>query len=238
MAVYLPELTADPTWFPPLATAWSNPDGLLAVGGDLSVARLQQAYRQGVFPWYGPEDPLLWWTPSIRAVFAPGQLQLNRSLRKYQQHQQYQFSRNQAFDQVIAQCAALPRKNQQGTWIVPAMQQAYRALHQAGVAHSIEVWRDQQLVGGLYGLTIGGLFCGESMFNLEANTAKLALIMLQQQLQGYSAGWIDCQMPNAFLLQQGVQPLPKAAYLQLLQRLRDDPVPREVWTPAGLELQC
>lgn len=235
MPIYLPELTADPSWFPPLHTTLPNPDGLLAMGGDLSVERLLQAYRSGVFPWFSEGDPLLWWSPSTRAVFEPTDLQLNRSLRKYQKQHQFRYSRNQAFAQVIQHCAALPRRNQAGTWILKEMQHAYLALHQAGHAHSIEVWRDNQLVGGLYGVVIGGLFCGESMFNLEPNTAKLALCMLQQQLSGYCDGWIDCQMPNAFLRQMGVKPLPKSAYLALLHQLRDQPVPITAWQAAALE---
>jgi len=235
MPIYLPELREDPTWFPPLYKALTEPDGLLAIGGDLTVPRLIQAYRNAIFPWFGEEDPLLWWSPSTRAVFEPQQLQLNRSLRKYLKQQQYRFSCNQAFAEVVAECAA-PRHGQAGTWIVPQMQQAYLALHKAGFAHSIEVWRDDRLVGGLYGLSIGGLFCGESMFNREANTAKLALVMLQQQLHTYSAGWIDCQMPNPFLLQLGVQPLPRAAYISLLNRLKDDSVPENCWLARELEI--
>lgn len=236
MPIYLPELTADPTWFPPLHTTLQQPDGLLALGGDLSVARLHQAYRTGVFPWFSDGDPLLWWSPSTRAVFAPGDLELNRSLRKYQKQQQFRYSRNMAFAEVIANCAALPRRGQAGTWIVDEIQQAYLALHHAGYAHSIEVWRDDVLVGGLYGVVIGGLFCGESMFNLQPNTAKLALCMLQQQLSGYCDGWIDCQMPNPFLLQMGVRPLAKSAYLQLLTQLRDQSVPTDAWQASQLEL--
>ena len=237
MPIYLPELLADELWVPPVQQALREPDGLLAMGGDLSVARLQLAYQSGIFPWFSPGDPLLWWTPSTRAVFAPGDLQLNRSLRKYQKQQQFRYSRNLAFADVIAHCAALPRRQQAGTWIVDEMQQAYLALHQAGLAHSIEVWRDQKLVGGLYGVMIGGLFCGESMFNLEPNTAKLALGMLQHQLSGYCDGWIDCQMPNPFLLQLGVTPLPKADYLMLLQRLRDQAIPANAWAAATLEFK-
>jgi leucyl/phenylalanyl-tRNA--protein transferase len=235
MPIYLPELREDPAWFPPLYKALTEPDGLLAIGGDLAVSRLIQAYRNAVFPWFGEEDPLLWWSPSTRAVFEPHQLQLNRSLRKYLKQQHYRFSCNQAFSEVVAECAA-PRHNQSGTWIVPQMQQAYLALHKAGIAHSIEVWRDDKLVGGLYGLSIGGLYCGESMFNREANTAKLALVMLQQHLQTYSAGWIDCQMPNPFLLQLGVKPLPRLAYISLLNQLKDDVVPEHCWLPRELEL--
>lgn len=236
MPIYLPELREDPAWFPPLSQALSEPDGLLAIGGDLSLPRLIHAYRSAVFPWFGEEDPLLWWSPSTRAVFEPGKLQLNRSLRKYQKQQQYRFSCNQAFAEVVRQCAA-PRHSQSGTWIVPQMQQAYLALHQAGVAHSIEVWRDNMLVGGLYGLSIGGLFCGESMFNREANTAKLALVLLQQHLQSYSEGWIDCQMPNPFLLQLGVKPLPRSAYLALLHQLKNDAIPIHCWSAQSLELK-
>lgn len=235
MPIYLPELTTDPCWFPSLSTTLKKPDGLLAMGGDLSVQRLNQAYRTGVFPWFSEGDPILWWSPSIRAVFAPGELQLNRSLRKYQKQHQFRYSRNQAFAEVIAHCVAQPRRNQAGTWILSEMQQAYLALHHVGLAHSIEVWHENQLVGGLYGVIAGGLFCGESMFNLQANTAKLALCMLQQQLSSYGEGWIDCQMPNPFLLQMGVKPQSKAEYLTLLQRLRDQPVPETAWAPSVLE---
>lgn len=235
MPIYLPELRKEPSWFPPLTKALAEPDGLLAIGGDLSVPRLIHAYRSAVFPWFSEDDPLLWWSPSTRAVFEPNQLQLNRSLRKYLKHQQYHFSCNKAFAEVVSQCAA-PRHTQSGTWITPQMQQAYLALHKAGVAQSIEVWRDDILVGGLYGLTIGGLFCGESMFNREANTAKLALVMLQKHTQSYSAGWIDCQMPNPFLLQLGVTPLPRIAYVSLLNQLKDDELPPNCWLPRQLEI--
>ncbi|WP_333796512.1 leucyl/phenylalanyl-tRNA--protein transferase [Rheinheimera sp.] len=236
MPIYLPELREDPHWFPPLSESLSYPDGLLAMGGDLSPQRLLAAYQSAIFPWFGEDEPILWWSPATRAVFAPHQLQLNRSLKKYLKKQQYHFSCNMAFTDVVRLCAA-PRANQQGTWIVPQMQKAYLALHLAGVAQSIEVWRGSELVGGLYGLTIGGLFCGESMFNLEANTAKLALVMLQKQLQRYSAGWIDCQMPNPFLLQLGVQPLPRADYLLLLNQLKYQQVPTEFWLAQALEFE-
>jgi len=235
MPIYLPQLTADPLWFPPVSATLTTPDGLLAMGGDLSVTRLHHAYRSGVFPWFSEGDPLLWWSPSTRAVFAPGDLQLNRSLRKYHKQQHFRYSRNRAFAEVIAHCATLPRRNQAGTWIVNEMQQAYLALHRAGLAHSIEVWRDEALVGGLYGIAIGGLFCGESMFNLQPNTAKLALCMLQHQLSGYCEGWIDCQMPNPFLLQLGVKSISKNDYLDLLLQLRNQPIPESAWTAADLE---
>jgi leucyl/phenylalanyl-tRNA--protein transferase len=236
MTIVLPQLTADPSWFPPPSEALIEPDGLLAFGGDLSVARLQHAYQRGIFPWFSAGDPLLWWSPATRAVFTPNTLTVNRSLRKYQAQQQFHFSCNQSFAEVVQLCAA-PRKNQPSTWIVPQIQQAYLALHLAGKAHSIEVWQDQQLVGGLYGIVVGGLFCGESMFNLRPNTAKLALVMLQQHLSHYCAGWIDCQMPNPFLLQQGASPMSRTNYLQLLTQLQTDACPDGHWRAGRLELK-
>lgn len=233
MSIVLDPLTADPLWFPSPERALVQPDGLLAYGGDLSVVRLQAAYRHGIFPWFSEGDPLLWWTPSIRAVFAPATLTPNRSLRKYARKQAYRYTCNTAFSAVIAQCAAT--RARQGTWITDDIQQAYTRLHQAGVAHSIEVWREEQLVGGLYGLQIGQLFCGESMFNLEANCAKLALVMLQHHLSSVCAGWIDCQMPNPFLLQCGASPLPRQQFLQLLAQLREQLVPHDLWQRKTLE---
>jgi len=233
MAIVLPELSADSVQFPPADSALRQPDGLLAFGGDLSVNRLQAAYQQGIFPWFSEGDPLLWWSPATRAVFAPGSLRVNRSLQKAIRRQQLQFSCNLAFAEVI-QCCADTRRDS-GTWITDDIQQAYLALHQAGQAHSIEVWEHQRLVGGLYGVQVGQLFCGESMFNLEPNAAKAALVVLQQLLSQVGDGWIDCQMPNPFLLSQGAQPLPRDSYLQLLADLRDKPVPAHFWQGRQLE---
>ncbi len=228
MAIYLPELSATDVSFPPLQQALQQPDGLLAMGGDLSAARLLSAYRQGIFPWFGEGEPLLWWSPSVRAVFAPDTLKLNRSLGKQLRRFQYSFSINRAFGDVIRQCAA-PRARQPGTWIVPQMQQAYIQLHQLGHAHSVEVWQQHKLVGGLYGVQVGSLFCGESMFNLQPDVAKLALVALQQHLQQVAPGWIDCQMPNPFLLQLGAVALPRADYISLLQQQASRPLPAQHW---------
>ena len=233
MSITLDQLTANPLWFPPPEQALVQPDGLLAFGGDLSVARLHAAYRCGIFPWFSEGDPLLWWSPSTRAVFKPDTLSANRSLRKYARKQGYHYSCNRAFQQVITQCAAT--RLRQGTWITAQIRHAYHALHQAGLAHSIEVWRGEQLVGGLYGVQVGQLFCGESMFNLEPNCAKLALVLLQQQLTEHGCGWIDCQMPNPFLLQCGASPLPRTAFLALLSQLRDKPLPSTLWESKTLE---
>lgn len=234
MPVYLPELTQQLA-FPPVDQALRQPDGLLAMGGDLQPARLLLAYQSGIFPWFSQGDPLLWWSPSVRALFAPGQLQLNRTLRKQCRKMQYNFSVNIAFEQVIQQCAA-PRPSQLDTWILPPMQQAYSQLHQQGHAHSIEVWHREELVGGLYGVMIGKLFCGESMFNRQPNTARLALIALQHQLQQHQAGWIDCQMPNDFLDQLGVSHFPRLQYLALLQELAPQLYPTPAWHPHHFKL--
>lgn len=233
MNITLDQLTENPLWFPAADQALVQPDGLLAFGGDLSVARLQAAYRNGVFPWFSDGDPLLWWTPSTRALFEPGKLTPNRSLRKYARKQNFHFSCNQAFQQVIALCSAT--RQAQGTWITSDIQQAYTALHLQGMAHSVEVWQQEQLVGGLYGLQIGQLFCGESMFNLEPNCAKLALVVLQHHLTQVCAGWIDCQLPNPFLLQCGATPMPRSVFLKLLTELREQNLPADFWSAKRLE---
>ncbi|WP_337840248.1 leucyl/phenylalanyl-tRNA--protein transferase [Rheinheimera sp.] len=218
MVIYLPELSADPSQFPSPEQAMTEPDGLLAMGGDLSVTRLQQAYRQGIFPWFSEGDPLLWWSPSCRATFEPGSLSPNRTLRKQLGKHRYRILLNQHFTKVIQGCSD-PRPTQQGTWILPEMQQAYLAMHQAGLAHCVEVWRDDELVGGCYGVQTGLLFCGESMFNREANAAKIAVCALQYQLQRYGGGWIDCQLMNPFLQQLGATSISRTAYLQRLSEL-------------------
>jgi len=233
MTLWLPELRSDPLWFPAAEMALAEPDGLLAFGGDLSVARLKQAYHSGIFPWFSPGDPLLWWSPGTRAVFRPGSLQAGRSLRKDWQKQQYHFSCDLAFSTVIAACAA-PRAHQAGTWISADIQQAYIALHHAGIAHSLEVWQQDQLVGGLYGVQVGALFCGESMFNRVPNAAKLALVQLQHYLHSFGLGWIDCQLPNPFLLQCGASPQLRSEYLQLLQQQASQPVPTSLWQPGPI----
>ncbi|QBL09131.1 leucyl/phenylalanyl-tRNA--protein transferase [Rheinheimera sp. D18] len=228
MAIYLPALSAHDVSFPKLHRALADPDGLLAMGGDLSTERLISAYSQAIFPWFSDGDPLLWWSPSVRAVFAPNTVTLNRTLRKQLQRYNLTFSVNRAFSDVIASCAA-PRAKQPSTWILPEIQQAYIQLHLQGHAHSIEVWQQDKLVGGLYGVLVGQLFCGESMFNLIPNAAKLALIALQHHLQQVADGWIDCQLVNPFLLQLGVIPMPRADYVRLLQQYRQLSTPTAHW---------
>lgn len=235
MAIYLPELAAHDVSFPPLHRALAEPDGLLAMGGDLSVPRLISAYSNAIFPWFSAGDPLLWWSPSVRAVFTPDSLRAGRTLKKHVRRDQLQFTLNNAFAEVMAQCAA-PRAKQAGTWILPAMQHAYLQLHQQGYAHSIEVWQQDKLVGGLYGVQVGSLFCGESMFNRLPDTAKLALVVLQQHLQKVAPGWIDCQLPNPFLLQLGATALPRNNYVELLHRLRQQALPSTHWQAQSIQL--
>ena len=235
MTIYLPELAQHDVRFPPVSQALNNPDGLLAMGGDLSANRLVQAYRHAIFPWFSDGDPILWWSPSERAMFAPDTLLLNRSLRKQLRRDDIRFSLNHCFETVTGHCAE-PRNKQPNTWILPQMQQAYLQLHHMGIAHSVEVWQNNTLVGGLYGLTIGGLFCGESMFNKVPNAAKLALIALQHHLQQRCTGWIDCQLPNPFLLQMGAHSVARSAYLTLLKQQRDNAVDSAHWQPQPIVL--
>lgn len=221
--------------FPPLEQALEAPDGLLAMGGDLSAQRLISAYSQGIFPWFSEGEPILWWSPSIRAIFAPNTLTLNRSLKKQLNKYPLQFSVNQCFKQVIQHCAA-PRAKQAETWILSDIQQAYYRLHQLGHAHSLEVWQENNLVGGLYGVMVGGLFCGESMFNLAPNMAKFALIALQKHLQQYSSGWIDCQIPNPFLTQMGASTIARPNYIEILKQHTEQRISSNCWLTQMLTL--
>lgn len=236
MQLPLAQLTADPCLFPDPNSALKSPDGLLAIGGDLTPKRLLYAYYQGIFPWFNEGDPLLWWSPSVRAIFEPNSLTLDRSLKKYLKKYPFTFSCNQSFLDVMHLCAQT-REETGGTWIQPNIMAAYTIMHQLDLAHSIEVWLEGELVGGCYGLQIGQLFCGESMFNLMPNTAKLALVMLQQHLSTYTQGLIDCQMPNPFLLQMGAKPLPRAEYLNLLHANRSHPTPEAMWQARALQLK-
>ncbi|MBY5991685.1 leucyl/phenylalanyl-tRNA--protein transferase [Ferrimonas balearica] len=217
-------------WFPPAHQALEDPNGLLAIGGDLSQSRLLCAYRNGIFPWFNPGDPILWWSPDPRAVFDVSQMRPARSLKKAVRQGSWHFSVNQAFDEVITACAA-PRADQEGTWIGPEMQQAYRDLHRSGHAHSIEVWDNDTLIGGLYGLAIGGVFCGESMFHRRSNASKAAFWALSEVLRGYGAALIDAQVPNDHLMRLGATLLERPAFLARLGQLRDKPVPASAWQP-------
>ena len=218
----LHRLSADATApFPDPARALREPDGLLAVGGCLSVTRLKAAYRRGVFPWYGEGEPILWWTPDPRAVLFPEALHLARSLRKTlrkpPERGGFRVTLDTAFAAVTGACAE-PRPGQDGTWITPEMERAYVRLHREGVAHSVEAWRGEELVGGLYGVAIGRVFFGESMFTRVQDASKVAFAHLVAQLRAWDYRLIDCQMHTAHLASLGARDIPRATFNDLLDR--------------------
>lgn len=201
--------------FPPPELALRDPNGLLAVGGSLAPQRLLRAYRNGIFPWYSPGQPILWWSPDPRTVLFPERLRVSRSLRKTLRKGMFAPTLDAAFAAVIQRCAE-PRRDQEGTWITPEMTRAYTRLHRLGHAHSVEVWRDDELVGGLYGVAIGRVFFGESMFSRTSDASKVALVALCRQLLRWQFGLIDCQMHTPHLASLGAADLPRARYVELL----------------------
>lgn len=219
--------------FPDPATALRDPDGLLAAGGNLSADTLLAAYRRGIFPWYAPPDPILWWSPDPRAVLIPDRLHVSRSMHKLIKRRPFTVSCDQAFREVMLHCAA-PRRYTADTWISDEMIAAYTRLHQLGYAHSVEVWQQDRLVGGLYGLAIGRVFFGESMFSRVDNASKYAFILLARQLQQAGFALIDCQVASAHLQSLGACTLPRAEFQLRLQQAIDQPPLFSPWTPALL----
>lgn len=201
--------------FPPVENALDYPKGLLAAGGDLSSPRLIAAYRQGIFPWYEEDQPILWWCPNPRTVLFPNDLKISRSLAKTLRQQHFKVTFNHAFEQVIRQCAA-PRAKAQGTWLTEDMIRAYCRLHQQGLAHSVETWFEDQLAGGLYGLTMGKIFFGESMFAHRSDASKVAFVHLVQHLKSQQCPLIDCQVGNPHLLSLGARDIPLADFQEIL----------------------
>lgn len=217
--IRLPLLDADaPEQFPPTDRALAEPNGLLAFGGDLSVARLLAAYRRGIFPWFGEGEPILWWSPDPRCVFRTDQLRPNRSLRRQLAGKRWRVSVDQAFEAVIRGCAA-PRGDHSGSWIVPAMIDAYLQLHRQGHAHSVETWDGERLVGGIYGVAVGKLFCGESMFSVDSGGSKVALIALARLLHENGYPLLDTQVANPHTLSLGATEIPRQQYLEQLGKL-------------------
>ena len=213
----IPWLTAEPV-FPPVEAALAEPNGLLAAGGDLSPGRILAAYRRGIFPWYSAGEPILWWSPDPRMVLFPNEMRISRSLAKVLRNCPYDVTLDTAFAQVVAGCAAAPRQGQRGTWITVEMQAAYGRLHELGHAHSVEVWMDGELAGGLYGMAIGQAFYGESMFSRQRDASKIALAHLCVHLQRCGFGIIDCQMETKHLASLGARPIPRSEFVALLRR--------------------
>lgn len=201
--------------FPNPDTAQSEPDGLLAWGGDLAVGRLRSAYAQGIFPWYSEGQPILWWSPAQRAGFDPKSMHIPRRLQRWLRSCPWTLATDTRFDEVVTGCAA-PRRDDGGTWILPEMRKAYSALHRAGDAHSIEVLDGNRLVGGLYGVASGGVFCAESMFSAETHASKVALLALAGLWARTGGVWIDAQIPSAHLAALGAVTISRDRYLALL----------------------
>ena len=215
--------------FPPVERALREPNGLLAAGGDLSPERLLAAYRRGIFPWFGDEDPLLWWSPDPRMVLFSRELHVARSLRRVLRSGRYTVTFDRAFRGVMDGCAE-PRRDEAGTWITEEMVAAYTSLARLGFAHSVETWRDGSLVGGLYGVAIGRMFYGESMFSRATDASKVALVTLVRQLERWGFELIDCQMSTSHLASLGAREVPRAQFLTQLARLVAQPPVSGPWT--------
>ena len=223
----IPWLDADDP-FPPVEAAMADPNGLLAAGADLSMQRLLDAYRRGIFPWFGEDDPLLWWSPDPRMVLMPGELHVSRSLRRVIRSGRYRVTLDTAFAEVMAGCAE-PREDDAGTWITAEMVAAYGRLAALGFAHSVEVWSDTDLVGGLYGVAIGRMFYGESMFSRRSDASKVALATLVWQLERWGFEMIDCQMSTSHLASLGAREIPRAEFVETLRRLVTLPPVASPW---------
>ncbi len=225
------QLSDESLHFPPPEMALREPNGLLAMGGDLSPARLLSAYYGGIFPWFSPGDPILWWSPDPRAVLLPQEFHLSRSMKHFHRHSPYQVTLNKDFCGVIDGCAS---ERQEGTWITPEVKQAWLTLFAMGRAQSIEVWRDQKLVGGLYGLPLGQIFCGESMFSRSPNASKTALLVFSQYFHQHGGKLIDCQVLNHHTASLGAKEIPRKNYLHVLNTLAHQTMPVDCWQPQVL----
>jgi leucyl/phenylalanyl-tRNA--protein transferase len=215
-SLMIPQLGSDPTSeFPDPATAMESPDGLLAWGGDLDPVRLNNAYHRGIFPWYSEDQPILWWSPATRCVIFPADVHISRRLQRLMVQGRFTLSADQAFESVMLGCAK-PREDQEDTWITPAMIKAYCLLHRMGIAHSVEVWKDGELTGGIYGLVLGKIFFGESMFSASRDASKVALVSLCQQLDAWDFGLLDCQVSNPHLQSMGAVEIARETFLSIL----------------------
>ncbi|XPV77977.1 MAG: leucyl/phenylalanyl-tRNA--protein transferase [Desulfovibrio sp.] len=208
----------------------SEPDGLLAVGGDLSLERLLVAYSNGIFPWYCEDSPILWWSPDPRLVLIPNELHVPRSLRRVINGERFSITYDTSFEKVIENCAFTPRPDQEGSWILPEMRDAYLGLHRLGFAHSVEAWLDGELVGGLYGIALGAVFFGESMFFQKPDASKVAFVHLVRKLQSKGIEIIDCQQTTDHLLRFGAREIPRSEFLDILSQCIHNKTWKGSWT--------
>jgi len=214
--------------FPDVSLALEEPDGLLAIGGSLSPERLISAYRQGIFPWYNEDQPILWWSPDPRAVLFPEKLHIARSLRKTLRKNEFTLSLDQAFEAVMGACSE-PRRKQSGTWISEEMKTAYCNMHKLGMAHSVECWQGKELVGGLYGLAFGRVFFGESMFSRVTDASKIAFASFVNQLQKWGFMLIDCQVQSQHMSSLGAELIPREQFVHLLETFCNLPTKPGPW---------
>ena len=219
-------LVEEPIFPPP---DYADPSGLLAVGGDLSIERLLEAYRLGIFPWYSDDQPILWWSPDPRLVLDLNDFKISRSLRKTLKREVFQVTLDHAFEEVIRACAVVPREAQNGPWITNEMLKAYVNLHGLGYAHSVESWFGGKLAGGLYGVSLGKCFFGESMFHLKTDASKVALAILVEKLRSWDFHFIDSQMTTEHMLRLGAKELPRRIFLKRLQSALRYPTKRGRW---------
>ncbi len=219
---------SDDLVFPPVEYAES--DGILAVGGDLSVSRLLLAYSSGIFPWFNAFDPILWWAPPLRPLFTPGNLKVSKSLRQIIRRGVYKVTFDQAFNKVLNNCASVPRPGQFGTWLTPKMKKAYTNLFELGFCHSVEAWYENRLVGGLYGVSIGGFFVGESMFHKKDNASKVAFYYLSEWLSELGYHFIDGQVPTSHLTSLGAKDVSRDEYMLLLRKAIQYQPPTRYWS--------
>jgi leucyl/phenylalanyl-tRNA---protein transferase len=213
--------------FPP--PQYAEPEGLLAVGGDLNQKRLLLAYRMGIFPWYSQGDPILWWSPDPRMVLYPDEIIISTRLRRIIKQKIFDITFDSAFDRVIHECAQTRKKGNHGTWILDEMIDAYTRLHESGYAHSVEAWHEGKLAGGLYGVSLGGCFFGESMFTAIANASKVALVALCDYLTLQGADFIDCQVVSGHLLRMGAREIPRSQFLKELEKALKRKIQKGKW---------
>lgn len=228
MTKKLSVLADDDILFPHPENALDDPDGLLAIGGDLSSPRLLNAYRHAIFPWFSEGEPILWWSPAVRAVIQPDQVHTSKSMAKFLRKTTLTVTINHAFSAVIEACSQ-PRKTESETWISPVIKHAYKTLHALGHAHSVEIWDGETLVGGLYGVNVGGIFCGESMFHLQSNASKLAFIALSQHFSEHNGVLIDCQMMTPHLQSLGVTSNTRENFLQQINQFKNISIKSNCW---------